>query len=343
MNNVRFQKNGLTGLFGYGDGDSFRFPYHTGKLWPDIDINSFDVQLLINPMLNRESSDIYSLDVKGRDGRIGFVFPISVLDSELVASDCPTRFENYVYAAFFTLLERIKSIEDGSSLFSENFEDNICVCVINRREVPDEHPLHLIIHSLRKYGYSYFVDYNSVKAVEGYKRENVRCTGTRALKVKIGEPRTYSIPIVDVLLRHLPNASNLVHRFVLLYQFIEALLDIQTQKDIQAEIETFHQQRSCNDFLNNVKNIDSEIVRLRTIFDSCHINGHDCADFKSSCDVLFNIIGYPYTKGDADRFYAFRNQMTHSYRAMQSYQEELADTIQQFERLVMIILERYEP
>ena len=41
-------------------------------------------------------------------------------------------------------------------------------------------------------------------------------------------------------------------------------------------------------------------------------------------------------------FYAFRNQMTHSYREIHKHKVELDKTVQAFESLVLTIVERYD-
>ena len=60
-------------------------------------------------------------------------------------------------------------------------------------------------------------------------------------------------------------------------------------------------------------------------------------------DIHKKVIGYTPDKSDVDAnlFYFFRNQMTHSYRNLYQYSKELADTIQAFERLILLIVERY--
>ena len=73
--------------------------------------------------------------------------------------------------SFQTLLELLPKLNNSEQDFSDNFEDNVCVCVFNLKTIKKTNPLHLCINSLRKYGYSFFESKNEIKPVEGYKPE----------------------------------------------------------------------------------------------------------------------------------------------------------------------------
>lgn len=234
MDTIYFDKSGSIPGFEYSsNGESGFIEYYPSieNLEPDINIDNYVVELLINPMLSNES-DVYFLSMKSSsDSRcnrqtIGAIVPILALDSD---QEVDKFMDNYLYVAFWHLLKRLKSLKSGG--FSDNFESNICVCIFSKKLMGDN-PLYLCIHSLRKYGYSYFEDNNNVLPIEGYSRELIISNNQKSINIELKEPILYQHPIVDRILRDLKSASNVTHRFVLLYQIIELLMEDAIIQDV---------------------------------------------------------------------------------------------------------------
>lgn len=251
MKNVKFHKGSDGNYFSYQGNDEdvsgeFEYRFSTKSLWNSIKLEDFDVQLLINPLLNRESN-VYDLRDESNK-TVGYLFPISLLDSDSDFSDY-RNINNYVYVAFWELLKRIPSVKEDKELFSDNFEDNVCVCVFHKASVNTPCPLRNCIHSLRMYGYSYFTECNNIKPVDRYRSKLYFHKRVNKILLKFSEPSLYKNPIIDSILRALPKADNLTHRFVLLYQVIETLFEEIASKRIDEEIKRFTgKQIPCNDF-----------------------------------------------------------------------------------------------
>lgn len=348
MKNVEFHKDSDGNYFSYQGNDAdvsgeFEYRFSTKSLWKSIKLEDFEVQLLINPLLNRESN-VYDLRDE-LNKTVGYLFPISLLDSDSDFSDY-RNINNYVYVAFWELLKRIPIIKEDKALFSDNFEDNVCVCVFHKASVNTSYPLKNCIHSLRMYGYSYFTEGNDIKPVDRYQSKLYFRNRENKILLKFREPSLYINPIIDSILRALPKADNLTHRFVLLYQVIETLFEEIASKRIDEEIKKFTgKQIPCNDFQDNIKQLSSEKTKIRKIFECCKNieTSNEAKFFLDSCSHLFDLVHYsPSKKGLNDIFYSFRNQMTHSYRNIHCYQEELAETIQYFELLILKIIETYQ-
>lgn len=348
MKNVKFHKGSDGNYFSYHGNDEdvsggFDYRFSTKNLWKSIKLDDFEVQLLINPLLNRESN-VYDLRDESNK-TVGYLFPISLLDSDSDFGDY-RNINNYVYVAFWELLKRIPSVKEDKELFSDNFEDNVCVCVFHKASVNTPCPLRDCIHSLRMYGYSYFTECNNIKPVDKYQAKQFFLTRGNKILLKFREPSLYKNPIIDSILRALPKADNLTHRFVLLYQVIETLIEEIASKRIDEEIKKFiGKQIPCNDFQDNIKQLSSEKTKISKIFKCCEkLEKSDEAKlFLESCLHLFDLVHYsPSNKGLKEIFYSFRNQMTHSYRNLDFYQEELSETIQYFELLILRIVETYQ-
>lgn len=348
MKNVKFYEGSDGNYFSYQGNDEdvsgeFEYRFSTKSLWNSIQLEDFEVQLLINPLLNRESN-VYDLRDE-LNKTVGYLFPISLLDSDSDFSDY-RNINNYVYVAFWELLKRIPTVNENKEFFSDNFEDNVCVCVFHKASVNTTCPLRNCIHSLRMYGYSYFTECNNIKPVDRYRSKLYFHKRENKIHLKFSEPSLYKNPIIDSILRALPKADNLTHRFVLLYQVIETLLEEIASKRIDEEIKRFTgKQIPCNDFQDNIKQLSSEKTKISKIFKCCEKleNSDEAKLFLESCLHLFDLVHYsPSNKGLKEIFYSFRNQMTHSYRNLDFYQEELSETIQYFELLILRIVETYQ-
>ena len=349
MKNVRFDNSGSEPVFRFEntDGVDDRIVYKpsTRGLKPELRKEDFSVELLINPFLNR-AKNVYNICKDDRDsstGREGVIFPVSALDTE--DSFEQTGMCNYALIAFQILLERLEEVENSERDFSDNFEDNVCVCVINLKSLGIANPLHLCINSLRKYGYSYFEPNNEIKKVDGYKAELYVDNSVRNLKVKFEEPLLYSNSMVDMMLRALPHANNVIHRFVLLYQVIETMMEDVSLKKINEEIDKLQNNLvPHNDFLDSLKGIGQEKERIKEIFNICHLSNSEFLCFKDPCLKLYSLTKYSPDKPSekALLFYSFRNQMTHTFRNLHDYPDEVAETVQGFEKVVLTILEKYK-
>lgn len=346
MKNVSFDEIGSTPVFTFEnhDGVKDRIEYKPSVkgLWPSLRKEDFSVDLLINPLLNR-ARNVYNIqDKDGGSKRVGMVFPVSALDSE--DSFEQTGSGNYAFMAFQTLLERLDDIKNTDLDFSNNFEDNICVCVFNLKHLGFTNPLHLCINSLRKYGYCYFEPENEIKEVKGYKADLYVDGNEKDIEVCFKEPVLYSNPVIDLMLRALPHAHNVIHRFVLLYQIIETMMAEVSLKKINEEIEKLQKNEiPHNDFLDNLKKFGQEKERIKEIFERCDLSNDEFSCFRDPCKQLYLRTKYNPDKESVNSlyFYSFRNQMTHNFRNLHCFPDEVAETVQGFEKIVMTILEKY--
>lgn len=349
MKDIVFEQTGDRNQFTFkdDDGTDFCFEYYPSiaGLWEDLDSTDFDVQLLIHPFLNNESN-IFTLksNIKTKQETIGYIFPVAVLDSNNFETTRSSD-NNYLFVAYKVLLERLQKIDEAVNSLGACFEENICVCVLNLRTIGKHQGLCDCIHSLRKYGYSYFVENNKYKEIEGYTISNYKeiASGT-TMYIDFSIPLMYSVPIIDEIIRTLPNADNIVYRFMLLYQIIEFLISKRISKSIYDAIETYQSSSSCseNDFLETVNNVRRERTIIKEIIDNCGIASLNCnTRFNNCCKHLYDLAGIvPQKTDEKNLFYSFRNQMIHSFRHLSNFKEELADTVFYYEQIVLTIVEK---
>ncbi len=347
MRNVRFDTSGSSPVFKYdnelGEVEFVDYKPPIDLLDPNINVADYCVELLINPLLSNESNVYMLLDPNNATNqKVGVVMPISVLSSD---EQPEHKIHNYIFAAFYVLLERIDDIKETE--FYKNFEPNICVFVVDRRRVHVEHPLSHCIHTLRKYGYSYFENDNSIKPPVGYVATEYIRAGQKNIRLEFKEPELYSDPMVDTLMRALPSAHDATHRFVLLYQVIELLMEKAAITEINNYITSLSiQDIPSNDFVHGVNELSTEKEKIKEIFTKANITSAESSEFRDACLILYGLIHYnnpKVTSSNDALLYSFRNQMTHSFRMLRKEQAALATTIQRFEILILRIIERYVP
>lgn len=349
MKDIVFEQISDRNQFTFKDefGTEFCFEYcpPIEGLWENLDSTDFDVQLLIHPFLNNESN-IFALEsnIKTQRETVGYLFPAAVLDSNNFEAKRSSD-NNYLFVAYKVLLERLHNINESVNSLGACFEENVCVCVLNLRTIGRHQGLWNCIHSLRKYGYSYFINNNNYKKIEGYTISGYKeLMSGEKIHIDFNIPLMYSDPIIDEIIRTLPNADNLVYRFMLLYQIIEFLISKRISKSINDAIKTYQSSSSCseNDFLDTVNNVRKERAIINEIIDSCGIASLDCNKrFNNHCKHLYDLAGIvPQKTDEKNLFYSFRNQMFHSFRHLSSFKEELANTVFYYEQIVLTIVEK---
>lgn len=342
MNAVEFNEatREITYCDDNGEICSFGYKRPKAKLWRNINLKNFKVELLINPYLNRQD-DVFPICTDSE--RIGYLLPISVLDSsEELSGRKYQNVENYILIAFMALLNRIEQLTDTAE-FYKNFEDNIIVAVFHLPSCKTAEPLPCCIHDLRRYGYSYFEDYNRFLPVEKYSVERFEPEGDK-ISTDLKVPSLYNDSVIDALMREYQKVNNAIHRFILLYQVIEHLMDLMAQSEIERLIKIRDTSfMPHNEFLDKIRDLNSEKKKIRIIFDRCGITPSDFNDFRRIYQNLCNKIKFVLSvPGDvAEVFYSFRNNMVHSYRNMHKFENEFAATVQEFEFLILKIVSTY--
>lgn len=309
----------------------FKQEYH-----PNIDCEQYNVELLINPFLNRESN-IFRL--QSRKQNVGYIFPVNVFDSEETLENDFRGISRHIFAAFSILLRRLQKVT--SSNFSDNFEENICVFVIDKNRLGIDNPLYKCIHSLRKWGYSFFEENNTVREVRHYdNRFYIRNT---RINLEFTSPVLYEHDTIKYLLREYPKTTSPIHRFIILYQIIEYLFDVEARHEAAIIIEKYNSNLLMyNDLSTDLRALTSEKNKINKIFNRCGaLSSFQTFEDRYS-DLCRELFYEPNCEGTAEMFYSFRNLLTHSYRLPHSREKKLNLTIQAAELLILEIVENYK-
>lgn len=326
------------------DGSEIAFDYLPK---PDSSFNSddYEVLLLENSFLNAEN-DVFTLyeryhntsSDKDEDIRIGWVFPITILESnESEHSDNP-HLHGYLYVAFEHLLKvknhinpaiDIEFNQSGKYLLSEIYGENTILAVVNKQRVPlpQQFSFQSYILSLSQYGYftknifelNHELDKNKCSYLE--QRGKIRLSIRRS-NVKLLENQFFN----DLYTQYFKTISNPLLRFHLIYQVIEHIIGERFDKDFEDTLAKYQQNKiQKNDFIEEINELKKERPNIRKVFSiyqrSCNNSGNYIADLKRDCKDILEM--HTEIKDDVgDLVYDVRNLLVHNYRKLSELENE---------------------
>ena len=140
-----FQKESCFQLTKGDENVSFPYIPDSKNILPDLKDESFDIILLNNPFLHKEINR-FVIKFDDSEERAGFLFPISLLESEEIDDK---HWLSYMFVAYRKLLLEIKN--EATGVLSDSFPDAY-VLAIHKPTKPD-FQLKEYILSLAHYGF----------------------------------------------------------------------------------------------------------------------------------------------------------------------------------------------
>jgi len=319
------------------------------------DANNFHLFLFENNHLNAEN-DVFQLYDKDKDYRVGWIFPISVLDSNENDFAENEHLNRYKLVAYQILLSKnfdykieIDRINDEISI-SEVYGDDTVIVILSKEKIQNSNfNIHSYYPSLASYGYypknenklsiTYPIDYLTEK-FRGKTRLYLKYTENKILS----ESESFVIKLYENYLKELDH--HLI-RFHLLYQIIEYFITNEFSLQFEKLLQEYKDKKiTKNNFIEKINNIRSERENIRNIFEQLNFNDNsfekeikvalerNAKDFLEECNVeVKNNLG--------DLIYAIRNMIVHNYREITKNENllELLDKITyEFEIIVNYLI-----
>ena len=338
MNTIEFDQELSTFFLTKGtEKIPYRYYPNSTDVWSDLKDDDFIVEVLNNPFLNREI-DRFCVKFNDSQETGGFIFPIALLESEeaLLESEeqQSTRLLSYMLVSFRSLLLSIK--ENHTGILSDSYKDAF-ILVVHKNTTPD-FTLEEYLIPLAKYGF-----YKYQGAVEE-KIKNIQIIneGKKNLRLKKTNSTNFSIGYVNELVtKRLCTTHDILTRFVLDYQIIELYISEIHRKLLDETVNKYKCKNiTKNDFSEKLKEISRESYQVRDLVKKIE-NEKECNDYKSEVEKLFNDVNYnPKNKGLDNLIYSLRNQIFHNYGMFIGYEEALAKTIFEFEKLILLLLSK---
>lgn len=313
-------------------GESIPFPYipNVKQLLPNLKDESFDIFLLNNPFLHKEVN-WYELRFDGADERGGFLFPISLLESEEVNDK---YLLSYMFVAYRQLLLKINLEPTG--VLSDSFPDAY-VLAIHKLTKPDFR-LEKYILSLAHYG---FYDYKG-KIQKEFPKINCIENQTKIIRLEESVVDFLQIKYVkDLLFNRLCLTADFLTRFVLIYQIVELYISEIHHNLLDDSINKYKSgELTRNDFSEKLKEISKESNQIKELVKYV-LEEKVCREYIQEAHSLFNDINHMVKHDSLDSMlYALRNQLFHNYDLFDGHEDALNQVIFRFERVILILLSK---
>jgi hypothetical protein len=356
LNNLELIKQDTSVLFKLFDNEnqtSIEVEY-LPKLEEEFDFNNFQLVLFENKYLNAEN-DVFQIYDKIEDIRLGWIFPLSNLDSNENDYSSNEFLNKYKFVSFQLLMlanQRSITLENRTNEFkiTDIYPNNPILLILSNENTSkiDNFSIYDYIPSLSKFGYYEQNEFPNSLELKPKEEYCLSYRGKQKLKLykskrNINNDRFFK----ELFSKHLKSLEHHLIRFHILYQVIEFILAERFDEEFDKLIVQYNDTNIVkNDFLESIIELRKERINIRKVIElvkqnNCDFNitilERDCKDLLSSHNKqIRNTLG--------DLIYDVRNLIVHNYRDIESSEIELIDNItHELELLTINILEKYYP
>lgn len=351
LDNIEFVKDINQNYFTlYDNSHIIEMRFNYAPVLEEWDSSKYIIYSFENPYLTAENDifEIYFTDNKSN--RIGYVFPISALESADNSYKSGERamkiLNGYRFVAYKKILD--SNITIDSSLKSEYtlsdlFSSKTHILVLAKSDLPLDFNINDYLLSLFSFG---FTPLNSIPKAIRYKANTIQHDQRGKSNIYITKS-LFSVEKNDfcqkLFFDYLISFDNGLLRFILIYQIIELLIKEEYDKQFKIHLDEYNTSKiSVNDFRERINDLMSEKYRIDILFKNTRIDNDIINTFRNECVSLFNDISYEYKNDSVSAlFYSFRNKIVHEYRALHSKQEEVDYLIYLSEKIVLNLLINY--
>lgn len=326
-----------------GIGVNFEYIPNSTSNW---DKERMEIHLFENPYFTAEN-DVFEIYEKSGKDRLGWIFPITILESNDNDFADHKNLNNYKFVAYQKLLELNYSISSQNS--SKDFIKlssvfgNIIICLLHKDAIQNikDFEFNRYILSFHKNGY--LVHFGSPKSKTIYNRTSFIDEKRKERRITI-EPSNFEIVknnfTKSLFIEHLLQSDNYLVRFIFLYQIIEHFVNELSEKQFYQHIENYIDNKSTkNDFRENISKSSTERELVSDIFSLTIIPHELQQEFNTEIDFFFNDIGKVYKKNSfSDKIYNLRNIVTHNVRELTTKSDDLKKITEIFERIIIELL-----
>lgn len=312
----------------------------------DWTVDRYEILLFENPYLTAENDIFQVYESTLGDSRLGWIFPVTSLDSNENDYAEDKYFKHYRYVAYWKLLslEYLLKYQEAKQEYrlSEIFP-NLSVFIISKEEIakiPD-FKIENYLLSLLKLDYLLFRGaikgksvFDKTQAIEALRKGNHRFTIKKSAFDITDNQYTNSL-----FLEHLYQSENFLVKYILLYQilehFIQEIADVKLDELIKSYQDGAISKHSLRQGISRFSN-DGTLVKK--VFERTTIGRETKKNFNDKCSFLFKDIGENLEGDFVDVLYGLRNLVTHRYRTISEKTDDLKEITRLFETIIIELL-----
>ena len=292
--------------------------------------DNFKIYIFENNYLNAEN-DIFQLIDKNSDIRIGWAFPITILESNDNDFSENAHLNKYKYVAFKILLEskylefQINDIDISKIRLSDIYSENAIVIIQSNEQIKNisNYKFNNYLPSFASYGYFLKNKHKLIASFEVNKKFALERRKVKKLKLKNSTFNLDDLIFLKLLYtRYLKSLNHHLLRFHLLYQVIEHFISEYFNSEFDHLVNDYSQGDLLkNDFFEKISNLKSERKSINKIFEILNINKTSkifgiVTDLARDCDALFLNRNKKSSNQIGDQIYDVRNLVVHEYRKL---------------------------
>ncbi len=309
----------------------------------------YDIFLFENPYLTAEN-DIFQLyeSTLGKN-RLGWIFPITALDSNDHDYADDKYFKHYRYVAYWKILELdIQTVQqEGKSDFKiSELIPNVCVCLLSKEEISKIPDFRIEDYAVSFLKYDYLLYQGKTKGIAVFdKTDFIQALrkGNHKLTIK---KAAYNINndgyTKSLFIDHLYQSENFLVKYVLLYQIIEYFIQEIGDAELDEIIKSYQNKSiSKNRLKEKIARFHNDRSLIKKVFEKTEINKETKKIFIEKCEYLFGDIGEEIEGGFENIIYDFRNLVTHRYRVVSTKTIDLKNIILLFESVIIDLILNY--
>jgi hypothetical protein len=254
------------------------------KYIPIIDCNwdkeRFRMYIFENPYLNAEN-DVFEIYESSLDERLGWIFPITILESNDNDFVDTKNLNKYKCVAYKKLLEQNITViqKENSDEFyklSDIFKDTI-ICLLSNDATSKIADYNFEDYILSFYDYGYLVFDTIPKSKSFYDKTDFLQVMRNERKRVTLKKSNFNINSNDftksLFKEHLLQSESYLVRFIFLYQIIEHFMSIEFDKQFALCLEEYQNNNLVkNDLKENIMTLSKERTLIRDVINRISLN-----------------------------------------------------------------------
>jgi hypothetical protein len=334
--------------------DSFKINVeYIPKVEREFENKNFTTFLLSNAYLNAEN-DVFEIFEKELNTRIGWLFPIQVLESNENDFSDNEYLNKYKFPATIQLLSITEQTKlptlntDRIYSITDFYHDNICIFVLCNDALPNEFEFKIqdYLPSLSNYGY-YKWNSDLPHLFEEKEPLVLSYRGKKKLKFQRSNSKISDNEfLVSLYEDHLISIDHFLIKFIFLYQVVEYLMDENFNLEFTRLIKEYENEEiTKNDLKEQINEIAKERGNIGLMLQKTQIDNELENNFKRDATDFLSSFKKNIKPDLGNLIYDVRNLVTHNYREIIKSENNirLLDLItQQFEFIINDMLITYQ-
>jgi len=327
------------------------------KVYTDYLENDYELFIFENNYLDAENDVFQVYDVE-KDIRLGWLFPITILESNDNNFADNEHLNRYKYVAFRKLIlsdsiDYKVGIDINKLSISDIYSNNAIILILSKKQLKniDDFKIENYLPTLASFGYYLRNEHKLTASFKINKDFALKRRGNVRLNLKKSKrDLTKLFFFKHLYLKYLKTIDHHLIRFHILYQVIEHFIGESFEYNFETLIENYQKGiLQKNDFFEKIYELKKERENIRFIFEC--LNKFSSSelesikiDLKRDCITLLETYSPDSKDHLGDLIYDVRNLVVHNYRNIKEEEIVLLENITfELELVINVLIENYSP